>query len=133
MMSEFTIPGKPYGKKRPRFSRKSGRAYDPKGNAETEDSIGVIALPHFPRPLDGPVRVSVVARFCPARSWSKKRRAEALGRPHTQKPDCDNIGKTVLDALNRIAWADDSQAASITISKEWSERDETVVRVEQMP
>lgn len=128
-MPTFTIPGKPYAKKRPRFSRATGRAYDPAGNATTEDSIGAIACRHFPEPLVGAVDVIVEAVFAPAASWSKARRSEALGKPHTQKPDCDNLGKTVLDALNRIAWADDGQVASLTIRKLWGPVDMTRVSV----
>lgn len=129
-MPSFVIPGKPHGKKRPRFDRRSGRAYDPTENGKAEGSIGSIALPHFPAPIEGPVSVEIEARFCPAASWSKKRRAETMGQPHTQKPDADNLGKTVLDALNRIAWADDGQVSAITIRKLWGERDEVHVTVE---
>ena len=128
-MPSFTIPGRPYGKKRPRFSRKSGRAYDPSSNGQVEDAIGTIALPHFREPLTGAIHVEIVARFMPAESWSKNRRAEAMGGFHTQKPDLDNIEKTVLDALNRIAWADDGQVASVTKHKVWAERDEVLVSV----
>lgn len=131
-MPAFTIPGRPYGKKRPRFSRKSGRAYDPAGNAETEDAIGSIALPHFPYPLEGPVALHIIAGFSPAASWSKKRKAVSLGQPHTQKPDCDNLGKTVMDALNRIAWADDSQVAEVSVTKRWTVNDATIVTVEAL-
>ncbi len=128
-MPAFTIPGKPYGKKRPRFSRKSGRAFDPAENGKVEDSIGSIALPHFPEPLAGPVSIEIEARFMPAPSWSKKRRAAAIGQPHTAKPDTDNLAKAILDAMNRIAWADDGQVSSMTVRKVWADRDETLVVV----
>ena len=118
-MPSFTIPGRPYAKKRPRFARASGRAYDPAGNAQAEDSIGAIALRHFAEPMQGAVEVIIEAQFEPAKSWSKRRRAEAMGQPHTAKPDCDNLGKTIMDALNRIAWADDGQVSSVTIRKAW--------------
>lgn len=32
-------------------------------------------------------------------SWSKRKRAEHIGKPHRQKPDKDNLEKAVLDAL----------------------------------
>ena len=132
-MPAFTIPGKPYAKKRPRFSRATGRAYDPAGNAQAEDSIGTIAMRHFPQPIEGAVEVIIEAQFAPAASWSKKRRADAIGKPHTQKPDCDNLGKTVMDALNRIAWADDGQVASVTIRKSWGAFDLTRVSITAAP
>lgn len=38
-------------------------------------------------------------------------------QPDTCKPDADNIVKSVLDALNRVAWRDDSQVTKITVEK----------------
>ena len=130
-MPTFTVPGKPYAKKRPRFSRRSGRAYDPADNSKAEASIGHIAASLFPAPIMGPVLVDVRCTFaCPA-SWSKKKRAELIHRPHTQKPDGDNLLKAVKDALNRIAWADDGQVFDARIRKVWGEIDQTVVHVEE--
>jgi Holliday junction resolvase RusA-like endonuclease len=36
---------------------------------------------------------------------------------HTKKPDCDNLAKSILDALNGIAYDDDSQICSLTVHK----------------
>lgn len=125
----FTVPGRPYAKKRPRFSRRIGRAFDPKENATAEDSIGVIALPHFPQPITGPVRLEIIATFAIPKSWSKAKAAAALLQPHTQKPDGDNLLKTVKDALNRIAWADDGQVFDARVVKVWGGADATAVTV----
>lgn len=47
--------------------------------------------------------------------------------------DLDNYQKTILDALNGIAWADDRQVEVITASRLWVKGEEkTVVSVEQM-
>jgi Holliday junction resolvase RusA-like endonuclease len=32
-------------------------------------------------------------------SWSKKKQAQLVGKPHQQKPDKDNLEKALLDAL----------------------------------
>ena len=128
----LTIPGKPYAKKRPRFSRRSGRAFDPAENAVAEASIGNIAARHFPAAIAGPVRVDVVATFaCPA-SWSKKKRAELMHRPHCQKPDGDNLLKCCKDALNRIAWGDDGQVCDARVRKVWGLVDQTIIHVEAL-
>lgn len=39
---------------------------------------------------------------------------------HTKRPDVDNMAKAVLDALNGIAWEDDSQIARLSITKEYA-------------
>lgn len=128
----FIIPGKPYAQKRPRFSRASGRAFDPKENCTFASAVQAIALQHFREPLTGPVRVEIVAAFEPAASWSKAKRSAAMGTYHTQKPDADNLMKAVLDALNRLAWSDDSQVAEIRIVKRWAPVAQTAVTVEQL-
>ena len=36
---------------------------------------------------------------------------------HTKRPDCDNLAKSILDALNGIAYDDDSQICSLSVFK----------------
>lgn len=131
-MVTFTIPGQPFGKQRPRFSRKSGRSYTPEKTVSFERQVGQIAMPHFPAPLEGPVKVTIMATFEPAKSWSQKKTAAHLNRPHTQRPDLDNIEKAILDGLNRIAFADDSQVAAVTKCKVWGPSAKTVVIIEEI-
>lgn len=128
-MIYFIIPGRPFAKQRPRFSRSSGHAFTPGETVSFERQVGIIASQLFPEPLSGPVLIQICAVFSPPVSASKKRRVESLGRPHTQKPDLDNIVKAITDGLNRIAFADDSQIAAIHASKTWGEAAETVVHV----
>lgn len=51
------------------------------------------------------------------KSWSKKKRAEMLGKPHTSKPDFDNLAKAVCDAL----LAEDSVIWRCLVEKYWAE------------
>ena len=46
--------------------------------------------------------------------------ADGKIRP-TKKPDADNIMKAVADALNGIAYKDDSQIVNVTIAKWYSD------------
>ena len=39
----------------------------------------------------------------------------------TKKPDCDNIAKVILDALNGIAYHDDSQVVELVVHKHYAE------------
>jgi Holliday junction resolvase RusA-like endonuclease len=126
----FTIPGTPKAKQRPRFNGQTRHAYTPAETVSWERTVGIIARQHFSRPIDGPVHVEIIAIFAPAPSWSKKKRSEAMHRPHTQKPDLDNIAKGICDALNRIAYADDGQVASTSARKMWGPEAKTIVRVE---
>lgn len=83
-------------------------------------------------PLEGAVRLIVTAHFPIAASWSKKKQEAArLGeiRP-TGKPDWDNAGKIISDALNGIAYRDDAQIVSATVEQFYSDRPRVDVRVE---
>ncbi len=129
----FTIPGKPYAKRRPRaaYNPKLGRSitFNAPGNAEAERSVAHYAGQVIPAPIEGPVRVQIIAVFEVPKSWSKKRQREALGTYHTQKPDRDNVEKWVLDGMNRVAFADDGQVGRGETVKIWGERAETIVVV----
>ena len=51
-----------------------------------------------------PVTVKIDAYFPMPKSWSRKQRAQMDGRLHRVKPDWDNVGKGVCDAI----WENDS-------------------------
>ena len=131
MGATFTIPGKPFAKQRPRATRQ-GVIFTPAATVSFERQVAQIAAQHFPEPITGPVKVAIWATFEPAQSWSKRKVAEHLNRPHTQRPDLDNCAKAILDALNRIAWADDGQVAEIHVRKVWGPSARTVVTVEAL-
>ncbi|WDA11648.1 RusA family crossover junction endodeoxyribonuclease [Paracoccus marcusii] len=133
----ITIPGKPFAKKRSRgfYNPRLGRAVtvnDP-ANARFEDVVRQHGMSAFTQPLTGPVRLTITAIFEPAASWSKKRRAAAMGNWHVQKPDGDNLLKAVKDGLNRVAWTDDCQVADARAVKMWGEAAATVVEIEALP
>jgi len=52
-------------------------------------------------------------------SWSKKKKAQMLGKPHKQRPDVDNMCKAIMDCLLK----EDSHIYHINASKYWSEED----------
>lgn len=131
----FTIPGKPFAKERHRVGVVSGhaRAFTPPKTRSFEQKVAEIARPMFPSPLEGAVKLRIVATFEIPKSWSKKRRSEMIGAYHTQKPDGDNLAKSILDGLNRVAFADDAQVADQRCVKRWGLYAETYVEVAQLP
>lgn len=73
-------------------------------------------------PFDGPVRMQVVAVYAvPASASAAMKRAVEAGQNvyHTGKPDTDNLTKFVGDALNGIAYQDDSQVAELVVRKRY--------------
>ena len=134
MTITFTIAGKPFAKQRPRVAKfgTHARVYTPKETVSFERTVGQVALPHFPSPMSGPVKLTMIAVFQPADSWSGKRKRDALGQPHTQKPDLDNCLKAIKDGLNRIAWGDDAQVAEVAVRKVWGETECTIITIEPL-
>lgn len=131
IMLRFEIDGEPVGKGRPRFTR-SGHAYTPDKTANYEALIRLAFQENFPGfvPWECPVEVYMEAYFSIPKSFSKKRHQQAedqLIRP-TKKPDTDNIAKC-KDALNGIAWKDDSQVVTEHVYKFYSDRPRLVIEV----
>lgn len=100
-MIHITIPGKPVGKGRPRFTR-NGRAYTPKETRDHETRIAIAGQhamkghPPHERPLE--VRLKFVL-------------------PDKRRRDIDNLIKTALDGLNGIAYKDDTQVTRLEATK----------------
>lgn len=59
--------------------------------------------------------VMVTAYIAMAASWSKRKQAEHNGTPHRLKPDWDNIGKAICDAL----FEDDAMISDGRTRKFW--------------
>ena len=76
-------------------------------------------------PITGAFGIQIKAVFEPAKSVSRKRRAQMLmgyEKP-TIKPDADNICKAVLDALNKVAFEDDKNCVAINCTKTYGEEE----------
>ena len=121
----FVVPGEPVPKARPRFTMQGGKArtYTPTSSAAYETTIGLLAhsamrAQGISEPLAGALHVQVQAFFPVPQSWSKKRKAAASW--HASRPDLDNVVKSALDGLNRVAFADDGQVASVYATKAYS-------------
>ena len=114
----FAVPGKPVPKQRPRMTR-SGSVYTPAATTRYERLVAKHARAAGAAPMTGPVAVDISVRFPIPKSWTKARRLAADGGPHTQRPDIDNLQKSVLDGLNGVAFSDDAQVCSVSAVKTW--------------
>lgn len=129
----ISLSGEPKGKGRPRFG--NGRAFTP---AATKSYEGVLRLEAqnvmgTRPPLEGPLSI-VVSMFMPIpKSWSKRKRADALSgvlRPIV-KPDWDN-GAKMTDALNEVVWRDDSQVVDGRVIKRYSDRPRLEISIREV-
>ena len=129
MKIKFIIPGPAQAKQRPRVNRNTGRIYTPGATSKyeklVEESYG--DNPCFE---DKFISVKILFKFSVPKSYSKKKRAEALaGNLRPTKADIDNYIKSVLDGLNKVAFLDDRYIYSITAEKIFAEESETIVEI----
>lgn len=131
MQYTITIPGKPRGKGRPRFSRATGSTYTDDATAVYENLVKTIWMTVVGERLSGELSVSIEAHYAIPTSKPKKMQVamrDGSVRP-TTKPDIDNVIKAVLDGLNGVAYADDAQVVEISASKCYSDDPRVVVIV----
>ena len=132
MTFTFEIVGEPQGKGRPRFSTRGGfvKTYTPEKTASYENFVKLCYLNKYKgQKLDGEISADIIAYFSIPKSFSKKKRYQAIEgkiKP-TKKPDTDNIAKTILDSLNGIAFEDDKQVVALLVKKLYGEEAKVVV------
>lgn len=118
----FTVEGAPVGKGRPRFSKRGGfvRTYTDAKTLAFEARVRQACQEVMAgsQPMAVPVSLRIEAWMPMPKSWSKKRRQEALeGLVAPGKPDLDNIAKAVMDAVNGVLYDDDKQVCALRVAK----------------
>ena len=124
---ELVIEGEPVGKGRPRVTNRGSfaHAYTPSKTKNYERLIQNTYLSNYTYSdmLQGPIKANLTAYFPIPNSLSKKKKEELLHNyeKHTKKPDIDNVIKSAFDALNNLAFTDDSNIVQLTAKKLYSE------------
>lgn len=112
-MIRKVLEWKPRAKQRPRTVVKGGKTltFTPK---ETRDAEAAIAAQWDADPVEGPIRVDLIltdttieVEIVPTLECESSK----------LRGDIDNYAKTVLDALNKVAWGDDSQIRELKVLK----------------
>lgn len=136
---KFTVEGKPQGKARARtfYNRRLGKmqSITPEKTVDYEDlvrwSYKAAGGEYYGRGL---FVVHITAVYEVPTSYLKNTREMALRgeiKPAV-KPDIDNIVKSILDALNGVAYYDDSEVIGLTAEKMYGENARVVVELKQI-
>lgn len=134
---QFTIEGKIKGKGRPRFSNYGGfvKTYTPIATASYENLIKLqFRLSCGEWYSEMPLKMKITAIHGIVKSASKKDKEKMLKgelKP-TKKPDADNIVKIICDALNGIAYKDDTQVVDLEMKKIYGEMEKVIVEIEEI-
>lgn len=120
----MTLEPKP--KERPRAAIIAGRAriFTPKTTEAYEKEIRKVWVKSFGEtPEEGPLRVRIYFGLPIPKSATKVNKLQMLQKKvfPTKRPDLDNLCKAVLDALNEVAYKDDSQIVTMLSRKNYSD------------
>jgi Holliday junction resolvase RusA-like endonuclease len=120
---KFQINARPQPKERP-YSIGRGKRRTPDRTVNFELLVAMEFRNRFPlhKPLTGPLGLCVVAEYQRPRTVGK-------GYWHTGTGDLDNICKAISDGLNKVAWLDDRQVASLIAQKTWGKTDRIEVMI----
>lgn len=126
MEKKLTALIEPKPKERPRGTIINGhvRIYTPQTTEKYEKQVRTAWIRENGEiPIDGPVVVRVHLGMKIPRSTTKTKKALMLARKErpTVKPDADNCAKSILDALNGVAYRDDNQIVDLIVRKFYTE------------
>jgi len=135
----FVVPGKPFGKQRPRVAcrGKFSKAYTPKETMAYENLIKLFYTQKangemFPE--DAELEIVIIANYEIPKAASKVKREKMLSgeiRP-TKRPDLDNVAKAIYDSLNKVAYHDDAAIVESRVSKFYSDNPRVEVIIRQI-
>lgn len=135
MEYEIRIEGTPVVTPRPRVMKK-GYAYTPARAKRAQEKIGQAWRDAYgDTQLQSAVSLQAELSFEPPKSWSNKKKTAALAGEVKATShaigDIDNLCKTIMDGLNRVAFEDDSQVVCVSATKIYAERAETRIIVKE--
>lgn len=126
----FTVEGKPQGKARARtfYNPKLGRVQSmtPENTVLYEN---LVKQSFIQQNREGcrwfkkePLAMYITAYYpIPASTTKKDKQLIAEGKLYpTKKPDADNIAKVICDALNGVAYSDDTQIIELSVVKAYT-------------
>lgn len=135
LIVNFIIPGPPQGKARAKVYRNHNivRAVTPEKTVLYENLVKTCYQElNMSQYFNEQALVMVIdAYYDIPKSTSKKKAEDMLNgsiRP-TKKPDSDNIAKAIMDALNGVAFKDDSQIVELRIRKHYGKSPKVQVAI----
>lgn len=135
---KFTVLGTAVPQKRPRFSFKSHKAYEPKESKDYKSNVNAMATIAIQEQhwnichREMPVEVCLtIYRSIPSGMPQWKKRAAVYGYipPLKKNADIDNIAKLVLDAMTGVVYEDDCQVFKLNCESKYSEQPRVEVEI----
>lgn len=132
------VPGEAKGKARPRTVWRNGfvQTFTPKASRDYEAKIrkAYKMQANYKFEKGTPVKMNLIIYVRVPKSYTKAKTEMAKQnqiRP-LKKPDIDNIVKSVLDALNGVAYEDDCQVVELKCKKIYDSEDKIEITLEEI-
>ena len=143
MKIEFTVYGNPVGKGRPRGTvmGKHVHMYTPQKTRDYEEIVRTEYIKQCNKRFDDVALYMGVRAFYPIPKTINRHKvtigqAEQMRNMEIypmQKPDIDNVIKSITDALLNIAYSDDKQIVSISAQKYYSDTPRVEITISEVP
>lgn len=130
-MLTFEIHGAPEPQKQTRHGK--GHCYDPSKKRKEQIQWQVKAF--APKePLRGPISLSLHFVMPIPKSTSAVRKRHMINNTlmHVIRPDLDNLGYLVTNAMKGIIYADDSQIVELNQIKRYGDLPRTIVQIREL-
>lgn len=131
-MIRFTVPGAPKGWQRTGYNQKTGAKYTQE-QTRTQEALVAWAYKktcgayRFPNGTYVDMRVIAYLPIPKSKSKAVQQKMRSGEIRPTVKPDFDNIGKLIADALNGVAYDDDKCIVDAQVRKFYSDNPRTEV------
>jgi len=126
---EFIVGGAPVAKERPRATVRGGYAviYTPKNTVQFERYVRQIAIANAPpKLLTGGLEMTLDFYLQRPQSLPVKINY------NVKKPDIDNLAKSIMDALESVIYARDSQVFILNCTKQYG-NPRCAIKIVEMP
>lgn len=138
---QLAIPGEPQGKQRAKAARIGKgptayiKTYTPEKTVNYETYIKELFAIKYPDfiPVESELKMELQAWLMIPASASKKKRKlmQDLALKPGKRPDVDNVLKVVMDALEKLAYKNDSQIVEAHLYKFYAERPRLDIRISE--
>lgn len=128
-MIMLIVEGKPVSWQR--AGRNGKRSFTPPKVKHQEDVIRAVYMNQSGEKLQGAIEAELTFIYEPPKNLSLKKKLELMGQPKLTRPDGDNLAKLVLDALNEVAYPDDSRVYKYTSQKIYGPEAMTIIQLKE--
>ncbi len=119
---EFAVEGAPVAKARARVVRggaytlEATKGYEERVTAEALQAMSGLVMATRREPIKADVSIHIPM----SASWSGRRKLREQHTAHMQRPDIDNLVKSILDGCEGVVFENDTQVFHIQATKRWA-------------